>query len=111
MIRTLTMAAALTFASAAAFAQCPPGQSLVGGVCSVVSGTVGAAGAVVGGALGAAGAITGGAVNATGQIVGGTVGAVTGAPPAVAPAPQAKMVPGTCGPGYVMWMGGCFPAH
>jgi len=123
-MRTLTMAAALmTIIASPAFAQyatspapapastCPPGQTLVGGVCSIVGGAVGAAGAVAGGALGAAGAITGGAVNAAGQVVGGTVGAVTGAPPAPA-VPQAaapKTVPGNCGPGYVLYQGGCFP--
>src|SRR4249919_828637 len=62
--RTLTMAAALMMVSVAAFAQCPPGQTLVGGACQVVGGAVGAAGTVAGGAVNAAGNVAGSAVGA-----------------------------------------------
>ena len=104
MATVLRMAAiAAVFAAAVtgrAIAQvCPPGYTLVGGVCQIVGGTVGAAGNVAGSAVGAAGSIVGGTLNATGNIVGGTVGAVTGAPP---PA---------CGIGYVYYDGGCYPAR
>ena len=107
--RTLTMAAALMMVSTAAFAQCPPGQTLVGGACRVVGGAVGAAGTVAGGAVNAAGNVAGSAVGAAGSVVGGTVGAITG----MLPGGDRPLPPGTggCATGYVLHQGGCFPAR
>lgn len=72
---------------------CPDGYAFIGGSCQPLA----TPGGVVAGAVGTAGAIAGGALNTAGAIVGGTVGAVTGAP--------------VCGPGYVLYNGGCYPAR
>jgi hypothetical protein len=116
-MRKLVCVAAVCVAAAAisgeAVAQiCPPGHYYQTGICypyatpgGVVEGTANTAGAVAGGAVGAAGAIAGGAINAAGQIVGGTVGVLTGQPTYPAPLPP------TCPPGYVLYLGTCYPAR
>ncbi|MFI4948841.1 MAG: hypothetical protein ACHQC9_08585 [Alphaproteobacteria bacterium] len=109
-LKTIAIVAALIAGtSSVAMAQgyketCPDGYAFVGGSCQpmatpggVVAGAVGTAGAIAGGAVNAAGAIAGGAVNTAGAIAGGAVGAATGAP--------------VCGPGYVLYNGGCYPAR
>jgi len=101
-VAALLAAASPGIAVAQGYSSCPPGYTLVGGVCQVTTGAVGAAGAIAGGAVGAAGAITGGALNATGNVVGGTVCAVTGAPQPPAPA---------CPYGYTYYNGACYPAR
>ena len=113
--KLLAIAAALAAGtSSAAMAQyaCPPGYAFSYGYCRPVprvaypSGPL--SGAAAGGQAGAAsgeaaagpvGAIVGGALGTAGGVVAGTANAVAGA---TTPA---------CGPGYVYYNGGCYPAR
>jgi hypothetical protein len=105
-LRTLTIAGALIMTAGAAFAQappggCPPGYTLVGGVCQIVGGAVGAAGAVAGDAVNTAGAVATGAVD--------TAGAIASAPFRMFSGPAPTYTQGGCAPGYVEYQKGCYP--
>jgi hypothetical protein len=120
-IKIVAIAAALAAGtSGAAMAQysCPPGYTYYGGACQPVrapyypptypsgplSGAAagGQSGAATGGqAAGPVGAIVGGALGTTGGAIAGTANALTGG---------ATRAP-VCGPGYVYYNGGCYPAR
>ncbi len=117
MQRTLSMLAAVAAlvaaGSAPALAQyaCPAGYSFYGGACqpapgygyapsNPVSGAVQGemSGAAAGArAAGPVGAVVGGAVGIATGTVAGTANAVAGVP--------------VCGPGYMLYNGGCYPAR
>ncbi|MGE5269142.1 MAG: hypothetical protein ACM3JG_05660 [Thiohalocapsa sp.] len=122
-LKTLAIAAALAVGTAgAAMAQCPAGYNYYGGVCqpyayapaNPVSGaaTGAAAGAATGAAVGGpVGAVVGGAIGTATGAAAGTVNAATGAPVAAYGSSYPPPPAPACGPGYVLYNGGCYPAR
>ena len=113
--KSLAIAAALavgTSGAAMAAYPCAPGYALYGGVCSPISGpgySNPVSGAASGEAAGAAnGYATGGPI---GAIVGGAIGTATGAVTGAANTVTGAASAPVCGPGYVYYSGGCYPAQ
>jgi len=121
-LKMLAIAGALAVgASSMAMAQCPPGYGWNGVSCAPagayapnnpVSGAASGAssGAAAGNAAaGPVGAIVGGALGTATGTIAGTTNMVTGAPVATTGSSMAPS--GGCGPGYMLYSGGCYPAR
>ncbi len=113
-LKIFVIAAALAAGtSSAAMAQyaCPPGYAFYGGVCQPAPGYPGGpvSGAAAGGAAGAANG--GAAAGPVGAIIGGALGTAAGAVAGTANALVGAPAAPVCGPGYVYYSGGCYPAR
>jgi hypothetical protein len=104
--------AAGTSSAAMAAYPCAPGYAVYGGVCQPVPAPGYPSGPLSGAAAGEVNGAENGAAAAgpVGAIIGGAIGTATGAVAGTANAVAGATTP-ACGPGYVYYNGGCYPAR
>ena len=104
--------AAGTSSAAMAEYPCAPGYAVYGGYCRPVPAPGYPSGPLSGAAAGEVNGAENGAAAAgpVGAIIGGAIGTATGAVAGTANAVAGATTP-ACGPGYVYYNGGCYPAR